>query len=600
MKWKYLEIIKFEFGYKLLVLGVIHPLLSAILDLFVKLFMKESTLFNFDILSLVLHFPGILLVLLYAVVYFVLIYYEYVVLFKMVSLIKQGEEVKWRTVCATSLVEVKLLWNRYAPLAFVYFVLLNPFWHLGYSSSFLPSVTIPNFVTGELIKMKYGGMLLILLYLVLFILFGLLIYVPFYMIGKRQNFIDAMKSSVKKVKQRPKVWLVLIGIFILSRVIDLYAPLYSRMLSVQDFNFYFLRYFVFSSFFRFSVLQFILLSIYWVIVEILFVNYLDEKEFVEAFTEQEVVPDLSGVKNRLILAKRQLSRFRKTCIVLSVMAIAGFVISYFNQFPLVHQPISIGHRGGSIDQVENSIASILEADQFHTDYAEIDVQYTKDKELVVVHDTNLNRLTGKNVELSSLTLDELSAYPMKNEISGEQVKIATLKEVLQAVKEAPNQIGLLIEFKPAEGEGVQMADQTIALVEQAGLEDRTIFMSMDKETVIRMHEQRPEWWIGYCAFGSIGNIHLRLTDRFYPDFLAVEESQLNTQLLENARNNNLPIYVWTVDDPERILDYLRMGVSGIIGDAADQVASTIDEYKQHDENVEYLTMCEGYPRLTDD
>lgn len=64
-------------------------------------------------------------------------------------------------------------------------------------------------------------------------------------------------------------------------------------------------------------------------------------------------------------------------------------------------------------------------------------------------------------------------------------------------------------------------------------------------------QKRPDWWIGYCAFGNLGRINIRLDDPFIPDFIAIEESAINTQLLEDARNNILPVYVWTVDDTEK-------------------------------------------------
>ena len=83
-------------------------------------------------------------------------------------------------------------------------------------------------------------------------------------------------------------------------------------------------------------------------------------------------------------------------------------------------------------------------------------------------------------------------------------------------------------------------------------------------------KKRPDWWIGYCAFGNLGRINIRLDDPFIPDFIAIEESSINTQLPEDARSNILPVYVWTVDDTEKVIEYLKMGVSGIICDATDQ------------------------------
>lgn len=77
---------------------------------------------------------------------------------------------------------------------------------------------------------------------------------------------------------------------------------------------------------------------------------------------------------------------------------------------------------------------------------------------------------------------------------------------------------------------------------------------------------------------------------------------INTQLLEDARNNNFPIYVWTVDDVNKIMDYLHMGISSIIGDASDQVSHAVHQYKQMSpmDDTHYLTTCSGFPKLTED
>ena len=127
-------------------------------------------------------------------------------------------------------------------------------------------------------------------------------------------------------------------------------------------------------------------------------------------------------------------------------------------------------------------------------------------------------------------------------------------------------------------------------------------MSMDAQSVEILAREREDWWIGYCAFGNLGRIQIRLNDPFIPDFIAIEESAINTQLLEDARNNVLPVYVWSVDDIDAVQDYLNMGISGIIGDASDQVAYSVQKFKSqvNTDDEHYKTTCPGFPQLTED
>ena len=45
-----------------------------------------------------------------------------------------------------------------------------------------------------------------------------------------------------------------------------------------------------------------------------------------------------------------------------------------------------------------------------------------------------------------------------------------------------------------------------------------------------------------------------------------------------------------------------MGISGIIGDASDQVSYAVNQYKQKAsiDDTHYLTTCPGFPKLTED
>ena len=283
-----------------------------------------------------------------------------------------------------------------------------------------------------------------------------------------------------------------------------------------------------------------------------------------------------------------------------LVSFAIFIIFYFSYTPLLHLPYSIGHRG-DISEPENSLEGILAADRNHADFAEIDLQLTKDNVLVVCHDTNLKRLTGIDVNIKDLTLEEIQKLETRNK-AGKTAHIPTLEEAIQTAKNSTNQIGLLIEFKPLEGNEEETVNQTIELVEKYDFAERAMFMSMDQYSMEMLAKKRPDWWIGYCAFGNLGRINIRLDDPFIPDFIAIEESSINTQLLEDARNNILPVYVWTVDDTEKVIEYLKMGVSGIIGDATDQVVYGVEKFESTTpkDDYHYITTCPGFPQLTED
>lgn len=88
---------------------------------------------------------------------------------------------------------------------------------------------------------------------------------------------------------------------------------------------------------------------------------------------------------------------------------------------------------------ENSLLAFQRA--INNDYGiELDVQLTKDNVPVVVHDYNLERVTGDNVLVSRLTYKELSEYHLFN--TDEQ--IPTLKEALKLIN---GRVPVMIELK---------------------------------------------------------------------------------------------------------------------------------------------------------
>ena len=133
----------------------------------------------------------------------------------------------------------------------------------------------------------------------------------------------------------------------------------------------------------------------------------------------------------------------------------------------MHRPLVIGHRG-DIYAPENSLEGIESAALRGADYAEIDIQLTADGELAVFHDSSTSRLCERDLTVADSTLAELKQLDLVSR--GEHFTIPSLEEAVQKAKEA--QVGLLIEFKPQDGQEEEMAEKTIALIEKMTLQIR--------------------------------------------------------------------------------------------------------------------------------
>lgn len=250
-------------------------------------------------------------------------------------------------------------------------------------------------------------------------------------------------------------------------------------------------------------------------------------------------------------SKRIHKKRYQTAGVFLCIAFIVYAASNFYQVLLRHEPFVIGHRG-SIYGIENTVKVVEEADKIGADFTEIDVQLTKDGVSVVVHDSNLWRLAKEPVNVRDLTLDEIQALTVSDfSHKDETAKIPTLEEILSAAKKAPNQIGF---------------------------------------------EAHPEWWTGYCIFGSSGEIDDIVLWKYEIDFIAAEENQVSNRLVTQARERGLPVYVWTVLDTNRMKQYLEMSVTGLIGDVPDDIKEVVEEYNQKNGTTMYEWQGEGHPR----
>jgi len=113
-------------------------------------------------------------------------------------------------------------------------------------------------------------------------------------------------------------------------------------------------------------------------------------------------------------------------------------------------PTLIAHRGYATRYPENTLAGIEAALKAGACIIEIDIQITAEKIPVLLHDTSLERVTGKPGELHQLRFDELKSYtvcePDRAGLLATDSHIASLAELVTLLKQWP-QARVMIEIK---------------------------------------------------------------------------------------------------------------------------------------------------------
>ena len=126
----------------------------------------------------------------------------------------------------------------------------------------------------------------------------------------------------------------------------------------------------------------------------------------------------------------------KNLIIIRFGFLFCVVLFLGNCLKVDNQTQVVAHRGASSLAPENTLASVLKAMELGADQCEIDVQLTKDGEVVLLHDSLLKRTTGKPGVLTDYTFNELKEFEVGSWFNQDFIgePIPTLREVIRAVK----------------------------------------------------------------------------------------------------------------------------------------------------------------------
>jgi glycerophosphoryl diester phosphodiesterase len=218
------------------------------------------------------------------------------------------------------------------------------------------------------------------------------------------------------------------------------------------------------------------------------------------------------------------------------------------------------HRAGAHLATENTLAALERAIAAGADFAEIDVQSTRDGKVVVFHDADLMRLAGDPRRIARTDYAALRNVALKagsGEASLEERRLATLDEFLER---AQGRIGLNIELKYYQPDP-SLAKRVLEQVLARGMEEEVMVMSLDLNAVRQLRRLAPKMTVGYVTAASVGNL-----TRLPIQFLAASQSVATEQLIRSAHRRGLTVHVWTLNRASRIAEAIERGADGVITD----------------------------------
>lgn len=223
-------------------------------------------------------------------------------------------------------------------------------------------------------------------------------------------------------------------------------------------------------------------------------------------------------------------------------------------------PAVIAHRGYSSVFPENTMAAFEGAVDIGVDYIELDVQLSKDGEIVVFHDDGLKRITGMEGRVSDHTYDELCQMDAGSWFSpsfaGE--KIPALQEVLEFVEDSECRIYL--ELKDIGGADEGFEEAVLDVVKKSGMLERCVFASFRYEYLSHLKELDSDVAVLYNTVSG----KVTLPEEFPADYYGISLEAVTEDTINAIHRAGKQAFVWTADTPAQMQNVQDMGADGIV------------------------------------
>jgi glycerophosphoryl diester phosphodiesterase len=232
------------------------------------------------------------------------------------------------------------------------------------------------------------------------------------------------------------------------------------------------------------------------------------------------------------------------------------------------QPLVIAHRGASAYAPENTLAAFELAVIHGADAIELDVDLTRDGQLVVMHDETIDRTTDGHGRVRDLTLADIrrvDAGAWKDAAyAGERVPL--LEEVFEAVGQ---RVLIDVELKDMSLRGNGLEAAVAVLIEKHDLADRVLISSFNPLALRRMKQINAQLACGliyaldqpiFLRNASLAWLIPGLNAR-HPHY-----SQVDRAVVDHFHAQGVAVSVWTVNQIGVARAMAQAGVDGIIGD----------------------------------
>jgi len=233
----------------------------------------------------------------------------------------------------------------------------------------------------------------------------------------------------------------------------------------------------------------------------------------------------------------------------------------------------IGHRGARGEAPENTLGGFRYLHDLGICSVEFDVRQLKDDQLVVIHDDDFVRTTGKSHHVESCNLSEAQQFDHRYQWQawGFEEYTPSLPHVMDCLTDFEH---IEVEIKAVTDEAA--AERLILQLHQdlVGFEQTATITSFDVKILAALQQHQSHFKRGLLVEIPIGEYAIELAQQYKCNQIGWKDQLATDQIIQFTQQAELAVSVWTVNDVERAKHLQQLGIQGLITD----VPSTMLQY----------------------
>jgi glycerophosphoryl diester phosphodiesterase len=242
----------------------------------------------------------------------------------------------------------------------------------------------------------------------------------------------------------------------------------------------------------------------------------------------------------------------------------------------------IGHRGAMGYAPENTIGSFEDAVRRGADLIEMDAQLTADNDVVVMHDTSVDRTTDGEGFVRDLTLKKLKTFDAGAWFGPEYAKqyVPSLLDVITHFRNRKSatrhSLGMIVELKTLRGSGGSLADRVVKVLQDEDFTDRVMIISFDTVALQEVRAAHKTLPIGLLYNEEGEESRVSQAKSIGAQAIFPRKTAVSARLVTSAHKAGLQVATWTANTKNEMKRMIGCGIDAITTNYPDRLRSLME------------------------